>query len=171
MSDKIFSRFHFQGLLHEVGLYRCSACYFDWRFITALLAGALLLVIIYPLLPVFSRTSVFQWTTLLSLLVWQPFIEELLFRGVIQGQLSRRQLASKRILHISLANLFTSILFTALHLLTLSSTVALMVFIPSLVFGYLRDTYGSIFPSILLHGVYNLYVVLALLMAGQATIL
>lgn len=171
MSDKILSRFHLQGVLHEVGLYRCPGCYLDWRFISTLLAGALLLAIIYPLLPVFSRTSVFQWTTLLSLLVWQPFIEELLFRGVIQGQLSRRQVARKHILHISLANLLTSILFTTLHLLTFSSAVALLVFIPSLVFGYLRDAYGSIFPSFLLHAIYNLYVVLALLMTGQGIIL
>jgi membrane protease YdiL (CAAX protease family) len=171
MRKKIFSRFYLQDVLHEVGLYKCPGCYLDSRFIIALFAGALLLAIIYPLLPVFSRTSVFQWMTMLSLVVWQPFIEELLFRGVIQGQLSRRQIVRKCILHISLANFVTSALFTALHLFTVSTVVALLVFIPSLVFGYLRDTYGSIFPSILLHAVYNLYVVLALLMAGQAIIL
>jgi membrane protease YdiL (CAAX protease family) len=171
MRKKIFSRFYLQDVLHEVGLYKCPGCYLDFRFIIALFSGALLLALIYPLLPIFSRTSGFHWLTVLSLVLWQPFIEELLFRGVIQGQLSRTQAGAKRIMHISLANLAASVLFTALHLLTISTAVALLVFVPSLVFGYLRDTYGSILPSIFLHAAYNLFVVLALIMAGQAEII
>ena len=83
-----------------------------------------------------------------------PVLEELVFRGLVQGEL-RRRLPSSPATSVSLANLLTSILFVVTHLLYHPPLWAAAVFLPSLVFGYLRDRYGSLLPPILLHVFYN----------------
>ena len=83
-----------------------------------------------------------------------PVLEELLFRGVLQGYLSER-LAGRAAGPLSLANLLTSVVFSLAHLIYRSGTTALQVFLPSLVFGYFRERYAGLRIPIALHCYYN----------------
>ena len=56
---------------------------------------------------------------------------------------------------ISLANIITSVLFAAMHLINQPPLWAASVFFPSLAFGWLRDRYLNIHSSIALHMAYN----------------
>jgi len=56
---------------------------------------------------------------------------------------------------ISMANVVTSLLFASLHLISQPPLWAALVFVPSLVFGWARDRYITVVPSIILHVVYN----------------
>lgn len=91
----------------------------------------------------------------LSVALWQPVFEELLFRGIVQGQLLQTVCGGKTWIGLSLANLLTSLLFTLAHLAGHSISWSLLVFIPSLCFGLVRDRFGSVYPSITLHVFYN----------------
>lgn len=82
-----------------------------------------------------------------------PVLEEIVFRGLIQGWLSRHITARWGV--VSAANLVTSLLFMALHLPRHPSVWAVAVFGPSLVFGYFRERHGSLASPIALHMFYN----------------
>lgn len=90
---------------------------------------------------------------LLWLAVGSPVLEEFAFRGLLQDELVRF-LPHKKF-PVSLGNLLTSLVFSLLHLLLYGSFWSLLVFFPSLVFGYFKDQYNSIKPSIGLHVLYN----------------
>ena len=83
-----------------------------------------------------------------------PLIEEIVFRGLIQSylQVKIRQSSVRVISH---ANINTSILFVTLHIFYQPMIWALIVFIPSIVFGYFKEKYNSLLPSIFLHSYYN----------------
>jgi membrane protease YdiL (CAAX protease family) len=87
--------------------------------------------------------------------VWQPIVEELLFRGCLQGFLSIRAWGQRSLVGISTANLLTSVVFTGAHIATHSLLWAALMLFPSLLFGVLRDRSGSVFPPIALHIIYN----------------
>lgn len=91
----------------------------------------------------------------LSVALWQPLFEELLFRGVIQGQLRQTMRGQKAWLGLSMANLIVSLLFVLAHLASHSIPWSLLVFAPSLCFGFVRDRFGSVYPAITLHVFYN----------------
>jgi len=95
--------------------------------------------------------------TFLLLVLLYPVLEELVFRGLVQGELMRRSVFKQALLGITAANILTSLLFAAAHLFTHPPVMAAMVFFPSLIFGYFRDRFdGWLLPSILLHIYYNL---------------
>ncbi|MCO6412667.1 MAG: JDVT-CTERM system CAAX-type protease [Thiogranum sp.] len=83
-----------------------------------------------------------------------PVVEELVFRGIIQEQLHKR-LSPWRLGPLSHANIFTSLLFTALHFINHPPLWAAAVFFPSLVFGLFRDRSGGVTAPIVLHVFYN----------------
>ena len=90
-------------------------------------------------------------------LLW-PLIEELLFRGLLQGQLLRLMASSnhpKRIGPITWANALTTLAFVALHLPAQPLAWALAVALPSLVLGHLRERFASVWSAVALHMVYN----------------
>lgn len=91
----------------------------------------------------------------LSVALWQPLCEELLFRGVIQGYLAQSRSIQKTWFGLSISNLGTSCLFSLAHLTSHSISWSLLVLIPSLCFGFVRDRFGSVYPSIILHAFYN----------------
>lgn len=84
-----------------------------------------------------------------------PVLEELFFRGWLQGTLWQTPLGRRPLHPVSLPNLITSIIFTALHFLQHPPHWALSVLGPSLLFGYFRDKYASVLPAVLLHVIYN----------------
>jgi membrane protease YdiL (CAAX protease family) len=84
-----------------------------------------------------------------------PVTEELCFRGVIQPYLFRK--TSKRYLYnqVSLANLATSALFVSLHLVQHPLAWSMAMFLPSLMFGWLRERTGLTWPAVTMHVYYN----------------
>ncbi|MBX3301177.1 MAG: JDVT-CTERM system CAAX-type protease [Nitrospira sp.] len=93
--------------------------------------------------------------TFLSVVLWQPLFEELLFRGIIQGYVQQSVGIQKTWNGLSLSNFLTSLLFTFSHLASHSISWSVLVLVPSLCFGFVRDRFGSVYPSIILHAFYN----------------
>ena len=90
-----------------------------------------------------------------------PVLEEIIFRGALQGWLLERPTLSKGRLQypfnrwISIPNLIASLVFTAFHFTNQPPLWAAMVFVPSLVFGWSREHSGGLLVPILLHIWYN----------------
>ena len=91
---------------------------------------------------------------LVLLVLVYPVIEEIVFRGAVQGFLGRRWVA-RRGSPLTRANLVTSILFAATHIAWFGDPAAGAVFFPSLVFGYFRERHATLASPILLHVFYN----------------
>jgi len=125
----------------------------DVAFYAAILAGPVCWLILVSVgLPVVGPPTFIFW---LKLTVLMPVLEEIVFRGGIQAALISKPLFARRWGGVSLANLITSLLFAALHLVSQPPLWAALVFIPSLVFGWARDRYNAVLPCVLLHSVYN----------------
>lgn len=98
------------------------------------------------------------WVAWVFLVAVQPLLEELLFRGILQGQALRLTTVRGRPLRlgpITLANLLVTLGFVALHLRAQPPDWALAVALPSLVLGHLRERMDSVWPAVLVHSVYN----------------
>ncbi len=130
----------------------------DNHFYLALLAGPLTWLVAWLVLR--PDTQVL-WPLLQPLaLFWGvlffPIFEEILFRGLIQDFV-RNYFTDTRFGLLSVANIVTSLLFVLAHVLLKGfSPLTLLVFFPSLVFGYFRDRTGGLIAPILLHAWYNL---------------
>ncbi len=83
-----------------------------------------------------------------------PILEEVVFRGALQSTLTD-YLRGWRLGPVSVANLLASVAFSAAHGLLRGTETALLVFIPSLIFGYFRDRHRSLASPIALHVFYN----------------
>jgi len=108
----------------------------------------------------FTENLPLSWVLYQPLLFLQiafvyPILEELVFRGLLQGRMGKYPMGHRRLGFISVANIITSLLFVLFHLLSHSTLWAIAVFIPSIIFGYFRDKYGSVKPTIILHIFYN----------------
>ena len=98
------------------------------------------------------------WTSWMAFALFFPVVEELLFRGILQGELLRLTTRDNRVLRlgpVSVANALTTMAFVALHMLAQPLGWALAVALPSLVFGHLRERFASVWPAVLVHIVYN----------------
>jgi membrane protease YdiL (CAAX protease family) len=99
-----------------------------------------------------------SWAAWASLLLVQPLLEELVFRGILQGQalrLTTRCGQPRRLGPVTLANVLVTAGFVALHLRAQPLAWALAVAVPSLVFGHLRERFASVWPAVLVHAFYN----------------
>ncbi|MEZ8988102.1 JDVT-CTERM system glutamic-type intramembrane protease [Vibrio breoganii] len=142
------------GLLDEFALRGDRKWVSERMFKVACLFGfAIGLLLLSSPAPI-SQTQQ-AWQTLLMVVVVSPLLEELLFRGVMQGRLLRLDWGSRHLFGFTLANLCSSLLFTALHFISHQPLWALSVLFPSLLFGYFRDRHNSVYPSIALHIFYN----------------
>ena len=98
------------------------------------------------------------WTAWMSFVLFYPIVEELLFRGVLQGEVLRLTSRDGRTLRlgpVSLANALVTLAFVAAHLPAQPLAWALAVAVPSLVFGHLRERFASVRPAVLVHVFYN----------------
>jgi membrane protease YdiL (CAAX protease family) len=125
----------------------------DFAFYAALIAGPVCwLLLVLADVPLNGPPA---WLLLLKLVLLVPILEEIVFRGGLQVFLISKRAFNKSWFGISVANIVTSIIFALMHLISQPPLWAALVFIPSLVFGWARDRYGSVIPSIILHAVYN----------------
>jgi membrane protease YdiL (CAAX protease family) len=125
-----------------------------WLYAAAAAAIPLLLLMHLVLDPAGSAPER-SAAVIVSFVLWQPAVEEVLFRGVIQGRLRETAIGQRRAAGITGANLLTSLAFAAVHGVHHPPLWALAVLVPSLVFGSLRDRHGSIYPGLALHMTYN----------------
>ena len=93
-------------------------------------------------------------TAWLVFVLGRPLVEEVAFRGLLQGRLLRR-LAARRLAGITWANWLTTAAFAGLHALAQPPAWALAVVLPSLALGHLRERFGSVWPAVIVHIVYN----------------
>lgn len=142
------------SLLVEFGLTKFPRVDRDPLFILALVAGVAFWTALAWLGPPRSVASA-GWSRSLALTLWQPLVEEFLFRGLLQGQMAQGALGRRALWGFSLANLATSFMFATLHLWQHPPMWAAATFVPSLLFGFFRDRHGSLYPSMLLHIYYN----------------
>ena len=143
-------------VLKDIGLDRWPPFLKDRLFWLALSAGLVTFIMIWlAVAPTFSLSGRSTSEIILVAVLYYPLLEEILFRGVIQGMLSKRPWGSKNNLKITNANLLTSVLFTVAHFWYQPMLWSLLIIVPSLVFGFFRDRYDSIYPSIGLHMFYN----------------
>jgi len=128
-----------------------------------LFLGALLLPAVVAAVLVMSGYSEFShhWLAdrpkaILWYVLLLPVVEELAFRGWLQGQLSKTTYQRYVTLPgLTFANILTSTLFSLLHIVQQPSYWAAATIFPSLVFGFFRDRYPSVMPGMVLHIVYN----------------
>lgn len=138
--------------MHDLGLRMGWRWLADPRFALALAAG----VAFWLALAWLDFTPpVYGAAALVSLVLLQPLVEELLFRGLLQGWLAERPWGRRGFAGFTLANLAVSLVFTALHFVNHPPLWAAGVLLPSLLFGYFRDRNGSVLPAIALHVFYN----------------
>ena len=150
-----------QQLAIEAGLTRPRKGSLDGTFVTVLLVGAVVGGVLG------SRSAQPDSATpmmLVSLLLWQPLIEELLFRGVLQGALLRSITGARKVAGLSIANIVTSLAFVAIHFAQHPWLWAIGVIVPSLLFGHYRERAGSVAPSILMHVIFNAAFFMSLLL-------
>lgn len=124
----------------------------DTHLLLALLAAVPVWTVLYVWVGPHMRAPSGLWVWC-SLVLVQPLLEELVFRGLLQGLLLERTALRRG--PISWANALTTLAFVALHLLAQPLAWALAVAVPSLVLGHLRERLGSVWPAVALHAVYN----------------
>lgn len=143
------------ALARELGLHSGWRFAAERPFYVAMGAAPLALLLLNGIMPTWSNGIRPQASVMLSAMLWQPFVEEMLFRGVMQGQLKKHAWARATVRDLTAANIVTSLLFALAHLASHSPAWAAAVLLPSLVFGYFRDRYEQLLPSLLLHAEYN----------------
>ena len=138
--------------MHDLGLRSDWRWLADPRFALALAAG----VLFWLALAWLGMTGpALGLAALFSLVLLQPLVEELLFRGLLQGWLVAKPWGRHQFGGFTLANLLTALLFTALHFIAHPPLWAAGVLLPALLFGYFRDRHDSVAPAIALHVFYN----------------
>ncbi|HET6371515.1 MAG TPA: JDVT-CTERM system glutamic-type intramembrane protease [Nitrospiria bacterium] len=139
-----------------LGLDRFPPFYRDTRFLAALAAGALfwLGLGLWEPIGTIPPGRLFSQRFIVLAFGW-PLVEEFLFRGILQGELRRWSWGSRGWRGVTVANLATSFVFTALHFGSHPPLWAAGVMVPSLLFGYFRDRTSSVYPSMALHVYYN----------------
>ena len=143
-------------LAPQINGQRFSNFLMHWQLLVVCIISLLVGVGMWWFFPKVSTANIIKdpWL-LMSLLLFFPLVEELLFRGVIQAALLQRPFLAIRQLGISPANLITSILFVGLHLFNHSPAWALAVLLPSLTLGYMREHYQNLVVPIYLHIFFN----------------
>src|SRR5262245_10636851 len=99
-----------------LGLSWCPAFYRDAVFCGSFLAGVgfwLGLWLCVPVRPI-ALAQVLS-PAFLALAIWQPILEELLFRGYVQGRLRQQSWGRQGWYGLTRANSLTSLLFMAGH--------------------------------------------------------
>lgn len=130
----------------------------DYKFLAALLIPTILVVFLILSLNISPSVT---WVInapydAFWYLIFMPVIEELAFRGYLQSTLTKFKSGGwPSPAMFSFANIMTSTIFSAIHFITYFQALAVLTFIPSLIFGYFKDKYQSILPGLIIHIFYN----------------
>src|SRR5574340_903575 len=145
------------GWMQDLGLRPGWRWLADPRFALALLAGLAFWLALFWLAQagLDLKPPAYGLAALFSLVLLQPLVEELLFRGLLQGWLAARPWGRRQFGGFTLANLLMALPFTALHFAGHPPLWAAGVLLPALLFGYFRDRHDSVLPAIALHVFYN----------------
>ena len=85
-----------------------------------------------------------------------PLIEEFIFRGLLMGFFSRYSFLSRGSF-VTTNNVLTSVVFAACHSLVTGIVVhGLLVFLPSLWLGLIRERLGSVWVCCVIHSIWNI---------------
>lgn len=144
-------------LAAELGLSRPPALLRDalwWLVVVAGLGCALALWLVSGLNPGAAVPRGLLYAV--GVIVWQPLIEELLFRGLIQGVFLGSKPFRIGFMQLSLANAVTSLLFVGVHFVFHPPGWAIAVLLPSLVLGWLRERHDSTWSAVITHMIFNL---------------
>ena len=125
----------------------------DTAFYIAILISIPIKVSIVLLNP-YIKTPINLSIHFIFFLLFISFSEELFFRGFLIPVFS--SFINNRFLFFSYSNIIVSIIFSISHIFLHNILWSALVFFPSLIYGYFREKYKSILPSIILHFLYNL---------------
>jgi membrane protease YdiL (CAAX protease family) len=122
-----------------------------------LLAAALAPLLVWQWIPPWD-VSIFSkgWAGAVVFCVSVAVLEEVIFRGGIQGWLLQKAYFKSSISGFSRANWATSSLFAFAHVILHPAWLVPGYFAVSLVLGYFRERYRGILVPVLLHAYYNL---------------
>ena len=126
------------------------------------MGAAILAAPIFMLFGVSSGLLVYGGVTQLGATQWlwaliiYPVSEEIIFRGGVQGALSRNLPTRIRFAGLSIPNILTSTLFAVVHVWSHGDWLILLVFFPSIIFGLSYELSSKLIVPIALHSWYNL---------------
>jgi membrane protease YdiL (CAAX protease family) len=92
---------------------------------------------------------------LLVIVVAVPVLEELAFRGLVQGLLLEHSWAHSAVGPVTAANAITAGAFSLVHVPRGGVILCALVLGPGLLFGYFRERYRSVAIPAFLHSYYN----------------
>lgn len=146
-----------RAVREALALRPCPGLWRDPHFLSALGAGVAFWAVLMAVagLPPPEAAVLLSWP-FLYLVVAAPVLEELAFRGALQGWALESAFGQRRVLGLTGANVSVSVAFTAVHFAYHPPLWAAAVLFPSLVYGHLRDRTGSVLPAVLVHVFYNL---------------
>lgn len=108
------------------------------------------------LMGITQRSGTPPVSQILLVVLLSPVLEEVVFRGGLQGWLQQKRAMQYRLLGtISLANLLTSFFFAGMHLFRQPPLWAALIIMPSLVFGWAKERHQTLLSPIVLHISYN----------------
>ncbi|WP_455206650.1 JDVT-CTERM system glutamic-type intramembrane protease MrtJ [Kaarinaea lacus] len=143
-------------ILEDIGLRIWPPFFRDRLFIAALaIAGPVWVVMWLTVVPTFTLENRSIALIVFMTVVWYPVLEEILFRGAIQGSLVSKPFGQKKVIGLTGANWITSLVFALAHLWYQPALWAILIIFPSLLYGFFRDRHASIYPCIVLHAFYN----------------
>ncbi len=140
-----------------------------WRT-SAVLGAPFVWSVFYLLADSFSFQAPVQPSNWVVLVFLVPVLEEWVFRGWLFTRLHQAfatKLTIKFInqtLSVSIANAISSVLFCVLHLFSRDAITAVVVFVPSIVLGGIREETNRVLPCMVTHVAWNMgfYLVLGL---------
>ena len=145
-----------RSVLADIGLGPWPPFLNDRLFHLALFSAIIVWVVLwFTVVPTFSAGQVSTLRLLVLTVIWYPVVEEILFRGIVQKFLIDTPWGSKSVAGLSIANWLTSFLFVLAHFWYQPVGWAIVILAPSLVYGFFRDRYSSIYPCLVLHSIYN----------------
>lgn len=132
-------------------------CFRDRLFWVAMAAGPIVWLMLWSVNGnKFSNEKALPILSLMLVVIVYPVLEEIVFRGTLQGWLRSYKPFSLAVLPgITWANTLVSIVFSLFHLFNQPPVWAILIFFPSLIFGWARDRYSFLTASIVLHSFYN----------------
>ena len=98
--------------------------------------------------------------SMLTVIVMAPILEEVLFRGIIQGAIVRQYGSMSGLL-------IASAIFGVIHLIPQQ---AINAFFAGMVLGYVYLTTGSLIPGIVIHAINNAVAYVGMAMMGEQTV-